>query len=153
MLNFSMPNSYRSALSHRTFCGIHYVSYKNMIVRHFVPLAFAMALLVPVAGYAEPNYYLDRCFVSDNSVSLRFVGSGARVRRIHLDPTGVTLSGDVKGYAKLNSVESLSLEPMLRVQYFSGQSVAFGTLTAQCRAKIRSVAKKLSIAVGTGSNG
>jgi hypothetical protein len=117
-------------------------------VKLVVSFACALCICMPVSGYAEPNYYLERCKAhGDDRIGLSFVGSGGRVRRLHMHSNGIELSGDVKGSVNLRSVKELRLEPKLTIEYFSGKSTEFGALTVQCRERIRRVAKRLSVPV------
>lgn len=116
-------------------------------MRLFTSPVFGLAQLAPSIGFAEPNYSLERCVDSGNSVSLRFLGSSERVRRLHLSINGVELGGDAKGFAKFKDVKELRLEPEFSVHYIFEQKVVFGGLTVQCRAIVRAVANKLLLAV------
>jgi hypothetical protein len=108
---------------------------------------FTCALMVWSCAHAEVNYYLERCAISESKLNLRFVGTGNRVRRIYLGPTGGELGGNMKGVLELGNIRELNLDPKFKVVFVSGESVEFGPLTPQCRGKVREVAKRLSIVV------
>jgi dihydroorotate dehydrogenase len=64
---------------------------------------------------------------------------------VHLGPSGVGLSGDIKGSSSLTMIREIQLQPKLRISYVGGQSVEFGKLPNQCAEKVRAAAKALSV--------
>ncbi len=94
---------------------------------------------------AEVIYNLSRCVANEDTASLAFEGGGRRVRRIHLGPRGIELSGDIKGFSPLSMVREIQLQPKLRVSYVGGQVAEFGKLTNECAKKVLSAAKALSL--------
>ena len=121
-------------------------------MRHLAAVSCIVSAVVCVPALAETTYSLSRCAADGNSVSLAFVGTAGRVRRMHLGLRGIELSGDVKGSAQLSSVREIQLQPKLVISYATGSAFEFGKLTNRCAANIRTVAKVLSVAV-RGSDG
>jgi hypothetical protein len=116
-------------------------------MRHLVAASCIVSAVVCMPASAATTYNLSRCASVGNGVSLKFESTEQRVRRMHLGPNGVELSGDIKGYARLDAVREMKLQPKLAISYVTGPNVEFGKLTHQCAEKIRAAAKVLSVKV------
>jgi len=116
-------------------------------VRQFAAAACLLGVTAFVPARAEAAYNLSRCAAAEDKVSLTFEGGGKRVRRVHIGPSGVELSGDIKGSSRLSMVREIQLQPKLRILYIGGQSAEFGKLTNHCAEKVRATAKALSVAI------
>lgn len=112
-------------------------------MKHHALLLLILSSLACSPAYSGDGYKLDRCVVKEKSVYLRFVTDHGAVRRITLGPKGVSLSGDVKGSARLSQVKELRLAPKLEIVFVSGPSVEFGAITSECRHLVRQVGKSL----------
>jgi len=121
-------------------------------VREFVAAACILSVTAFVPARAEATYNLSRCAANEDQVGLTFEGGGKRVRRVHLGPNGVELSGDIKGSSRLSMIREIQLQPKLRILYVGGQSAEFGKLTNECAEKVRATAKALFVAI-RGSDG
>ena len=119
-------------------------------MKHHTLLLLALGLLAHVPACSGPSYNLARCAVDEKSVHVRFVTDRGAVRRMTLGPKGVTLSGDVKGVARLNQVKELRLAPKLEILFASGSRVEFGAITSECRNLVRQIAEPLVPLRGTG---
>lgn len=106
---------------------------------------FAFALLVQASAWSAPQYVLRRCAVDGHNLNLRFSGPRDQVRRFHLTPTALVLSGDLRGTTELANIVELRLDPQLAVAYKGGGVVELGPLTPECAAKLREVAAKRRI--------
>ena len=114
-------------------------------MRQFAAAACILGVTAFAPARAEATYNLSRCAAIEDKVSLTFEGSGKRVRRMHLGPEGVELSGDIKGSSRLIMIREIQLQPKLTISYVGGQAVEFGKLTNQCAEKVRATAKTLSV--------
>jgi len=107
-----------------------------------VAAVLAVLALAPPAAVAGPQYVLQRCAVDGHNLNIRFATPQGKLRRFHLTPTALVLSGDVKGTTELANIQELRLDPGLAVAYRGGGVVAFGPLTPECAAKLRAAAAK-----------
>ena len=116
-------------------------------MRYFAFAACILGVTASVPAWAEASYDLSRCVATEGNIGLTFEGGGKRVRRVHLGPKGVELSGDIKGSSRLSMVREIQLQPKLTISYVGGQRVEFGKLTKQCAEKVRTTAKALSVTI------
>jgi hypothetical protein len=123
-----------------------------LAVRYLVAASCFFGATASMPASAEITYTMSRCVANKNTASLAFEGGGRRVRRIHLGPGGVELSGDIKGSSSLNMVREIQVQPKLKISYVGGQIAEFGKLTNECAKKVLSTAKALSLAT-RGSDG
>jgi hypothetical protein len=112
-----------------------------MVAPRVAVLALSASMLS--MAFAEASYSLRGCTRFEGGVTVRFVGTRGETRYMSLSPRGLELGGDVKGYARLEQVREVALQPTLKITYMSGDMVRFGPIDASCQRLLREVGAPL----------
>ena len=101
-------------------------------------------IIIPT--HAGDEYRLTGCSVHEGSITLGFLNESRAIRGVTIGPKGVTMGGNVKGAAPLQSVKQFRFTKTGVLVYESknGPEVVFGTISQECRMKFQRVVGPLA---------